>query len=185
MKAALSTLLGAHLPAPVEGALERLLVLDRFQEFLHQVQTAQDGRPFLERTLSALRIRPQVSGRDLELVPKEGPVIAVANHPFGLVEGAVLGQLLRSVRTDVKIVANHLLSEFPAAEEHCIFVDPFGGVKATRFNQRGLKASIGWLESGGMLAVFPAGEVAHLNLMERPVIDPEWNHNVARIVRLT
>jgi putative hemolysin len=42
------------------------------------------------------------------LIPRQGPVIAVANHPFGLIEGAILTALLPSVRPDAKILANHL-----------------------------------------------------------------------------
>jgi putative hemolysin len=112
-------------------------------------------------------------------------VVAVANHPFGLMEGAILATLLRSVRGDVKILANHLLSNLPGSAEHCIFVDPFGGPGSVHSNRKGLKESIAWLERGGLLAVFPAGEVAHLNLKEGAVTDPEWNRSIARIIRLT
>ena len=185
MQDALATLFGPKLPAPIEGALERLLVLDRFQTFFEGLRQAADTRPLLERTLAALNVRPLISARDLALVPKHGPVIAVANHPFGLMEGAILATLLGSVRPDVKILANHMLRNLPGAAEHCIFVDPFGGSGAVRSNRKGLKESIAWIERGGMLAVFPAGEVAHLDLKQGAVTDPEWNHNVARLVRIT
>ena len=185
MKDALTALFGPKLPAPIEGALERLLVLDRFNEFLDRVQHSSDNRPFLERSLATLNIRPEVAPGDLSLIPKEGPVVVVANHPFGLIEGAILKTVLGWVRSDVKILANHWLSAVPGAAEHCIFVDPFGGSRAVRANQKGLKESIAWLERGAMLAVFSAGEVAHLSLKERAVIDPAWNQNVARIIRLT
>jgi putative hemolysin len=185
MQDALATLFGPKLPAPIEGALERLLVLDRFNTFFEDLRKAGDSRPLLERTLAALQVRPLISARDLALVPKQGPVIAVANHPFGLMEGAILATLLGSVRPDVKILANHLLRNLPGAAEHCIFVDPFGGSGAVRSNRKGLKESIAWLERGGMLAMFPAGEVAHLDLKQGGVTDPEWNHNIARLVRIT
>jgi putative hemolysin len=185
MRDALSTLFGPKLPAPIEGALERLLVLDRFQSFFEDLRRSGGVQPVLERTLTALNVRTLISARDLALIPKQGPVVAVANHPFGLMEGAILVSVLCSVRPDVKILANHLLSQLPGSAENCIFVDPFGGQDATRANRKGLKESIAWLERGGLLAVFPAGEVAHLNLMEGGVTDPEWNRNIARIIRLT
>lgn len=185
MRDAISTLLGQRLPAPVEGALERLLLLDRLETLYRQVQQRPDGQPFADRWLTLLNVKPQVSTSDLSLVPKDGPVVAVANHPFGLIEGAVLAALLRSVRPDVKIMANHLLAAFPEASDYCVFVDPFGGGRAVRTNQRGLKDSIAWLKQGRLLAVFPSGEVAHWNLKERSVIDPEWSQTVARLVRIT
>ncbi|HEX5226880.1 MAG TPA: GNAT family N-acyltransferase [Bryobacteraceae bacterium] len=183
MRGTLATLLGQKLPAPVEGAIQKLLLLDRFDTFYEP--SPADPRPFAERSLARLNIQPQVSDRDLALIPKTGPVVAVANHPFGLVEGLILMALLRSARADVKLMANHLLATVPGSEDLCIFVDPFGGERAARANHRGLKDAIGWLKQGRMLAVFPAGEVSHLNLKERAVIDPAWNRSVARLIRMT
>ena len=132
-----------------------------------------------------MNVRPTVSDSDLRWVPKAGPVVAVANHPFGLVEGAVLASLLKAIRPDVKLLANHFLGMFEEVRQHCIFVDPFGGDRAVRANLSGLKSAIAGLKQGGLLGVFPAGEVAHLDLRERAVIDPEWNHSVAGLIRLT
>src|SRR5271166_4645621 len=185
MHDALTLLFGEKLPAPIQGALEKLLVLDRFNQLFDEVRSKLDGKPFLERLLETMHVRPGVSDTDLAWVPKSGPVVAVANHPFGLVEGAVLVSMLGAVRPDVKILANHLLASLPEARNQCIFVDPFGDAGSVRANLSGLKSSIAWLRQGGLLCAFPAGEVAHLNLKERAVVDPEWNHNIARLIRLT
>src|SRR5579862_3746769 len=184
MRDALATLLGQKLPAPVEGAIEKLLQLDRLDRLYEDVPGA-DRRLIAEHPLALLNVHPKVSPRDLALIPRQGPVVVVANHPFGLIEGAILGSLLLSVRPDVRIMANNLLSAMPEATEMCIFVDPFGGRSAARANHKGLKDSILWLKQGGLLAVFPAGEVSHLNLKERAVIDPEWSHSIARLIRIT
>jgi len=185
MRDTIAALLGQRLPPPVEGALERLLQLDRLEDLYLEVQRRRDDQPFPNRFLTLLNVHPQVSEQDLALVPRQGPVVAVANHPFGMIEGAVLAALLRSVRPDVKIMANHLLAAFPETSDYCVFVDPFGGNGAVRANRRGLKESIAWLKQGGLLAVFPSGEVAHLNFKERAVIDPQWSETVARLVRIT
>lgn len=184
MQDALALLFGQKLPAPLEGALERLLVLDRFNQLYEQVRRSSNEHSFVDRFLEAMKVCPTVSPTDLRLVPKNGPVVAVANHPFGLVEGAVLAALLGAIRPDVKILANHFLATLAEARKYCIFVDPFGGDRAVRMNLGGLKSAIAWLKQGGLLGVFPAGEVAHLDLRERAVVDPEWNHNVARLIRL-
>jgi putative hemolysin len=184
MRGALATLLGQKLPAPVEGAIEKLLRLDQFERFYEDTPGAEP-RPIAQRSLALLNVLPQVSERDLALIPKQGPVVAVANHPFGLIEGAILAALLPAARPDVKFMANHLLASVPGARDLCIFVDPFGGERAALANRKGLKDAIGWLKQGGMLAIFPAGEVSHLNLKERAVVDPEWNRSVARLIRIT
>ena len=185
MQDALTLLFGEKLPAPVQGALGKLLLLDRFNELYDEVRRKSGGQSFVEQFLETMHVRPTVSATDLEWVPKSGPVVAVANHPFGLVEGAVLAAMLGAVRADVKILANHMLASLPEARKYCIFVDPFGEPESIRMNLSGLKSSIAWLRQGGVLGVFPAGEVAHLNLKERAVVDPEWNHNIARLIRLT
>jgi putative hemolysin len=184
MRNALATLLGQKLPAPMEGAIEKLLLLDRFDSLYADVPGA-GARPIAERSLALLNVRPCVSDRDLALIPKSGPVVVVANHPFGLIEGAILAALLPSIRPDVKVMANHLLAAMPEASDLCIFVDPFGGERAARANHKGLKGAIAWLKQGGMLAVFPAGEVSHLNLKERSITDPEWSQSIARLIRIT
>src|SRR5579863_7390476 len=173
MRDALATLFGQKLPAPVEGAIEKLLLLDRLDRIYADVPGA-DTRLIAEHPLALLNVRPQVSERDRALIPKQGPLVVLANHPFGLIEGAILASTLLSVRPDVKIMANHLLAATPEARQLCIFVDPFGGQHAARANHKGLKDAIAWLKQNGLLAVFPAGEVSHLHLKERIVTDPQW-----------
>ena len=106
-------LFGQTLPKPLEGALERLLVLDRFNDLYEQVRKNASERCFLQRFLETMNVRPRVSESDLSLVPKDGPVVAVANHPFGLIEGAILADQLATVRPDVKVMANYLLATLP------------------------------------------------------------------------
>jgi putative hemolysin len=73
---------------------------------------------------------------------------------------------------------------------HCIFVDPFQGNSAIakrRFdvNRRALREALAWLRQGGMLAVFPAGEVSHLQFPQAEILDPAWSDTAARLIRRT
>jgi putative hemolysin len=185
MREALTSLIGKKLPAPMEGMLEKLLQLDRLDDLYQDIQRTSDGRTFVDRFLGALNVTSEAAASDVALIPKQGPVIAVANHPFGLIEGALLFSVLSSVRADVKVLANQVLASIPETREYCIYVDPFGAGRALPANQRGLKDALQLLDRGGLLAVFPAGEVAHLDFKERSVTDPEWNPAIARIIRKT
>ena len=62
--------------------------------------------PFCDRVLQAVGVRTDFAEDELLKVPKEGPVVVVANHPFGGIEGVILLSLLRRVRPDVKAMAN-------------------------------------------------------------------------------
>ena len=62
---------------------------------------------------------------DQARIPASGPVVVVANHPYGVLDGAILTVLLTRVRPDVKVLTNSLLADVPELRKHCIFVDPF------------------------------------------------------------
>jgi putative hemolysin len=111
-------------------------------------------------------------------------VVVTANHPFGFLEPAILAAVLRRVRPDFKIVANSLLAHVPELRAGFIFVNPYGGSASFRENRRSMRESLDWLENGGMLALFPAGDVARLNWRDRGVVDPPWNPSVAHLIRL-
>jgi putative hemolysin len=167
------------------AAVQRVLMLDQLNALYRRSLEIDDGRPFFERLLSVLRVSAVLSGADAQQIPRVGSVLAVANHPFGFIEGCLLAALLPTIRQDVKIMANSLLSAFPEINSHFIYVNPFGGEEATRANQRGLREALTHLKKGGMLVIFPAGEVAHVNLRKRTITDPEWNGTAVRLARLS
>ncbi len=182
MRNAVAALFG-KVPPPVQGALDKILLVDRFAELYDRIHSITDGRSFSEKLLECLHVESCISAEDLTRIPKSGAVVAVANHPFGLIEGAILAALLPGIRPDIKILANFLVREFPALNDICIHIDPFGGEGSVQANLKGIKESMLWLKKGGMLVIFPAGEVAHLDLKQRQITDPPWSEKVARIVR--
>jgi putative hemolysin len=101
-----------------------------------------------------------------------------------MLDGAILASLLTRVRPDVRLLANGILTVFPELGELVIAVDPISGRSAAGKNRRGLRESIEHLRKGGMLVIFPAGEVAHFRWRARAVVESEWNPAVARLVRM-
>ena len=140
---------------------------------------------FAERVFSVLDVDIQVSDEDLARIPAEGPLVTVANHPTGLLEGLLLPAIVSRVRPDVRLLANSAIRIFPELNHLFIGVDPFGTADARRRNLGPLRESISWLRNGGALAAFPAGEVAHFSLAHRAVVDPPWIDTAARLVMRT
>lgn len=68
-----------------------------------------DVSAFLRYALDTLGIQYSIKQGSLAQVPAMGATVVVANHPLGCVEGVILAELLRSVRKDIKILANHYL----------------------------------------------------------------------------
>jgi putative hemolysin len=106
------------------------------------------------------------------------------NHPFGILEGAVLATILPRVRPDTRFMANRILSALPEMRDLLVSVDPMGGKSAKRGNRAGLRQSIEHLENGGLLVVFPAGEVSHFQWRKRVVTDPQWSPTIARMIEI-
>ncbi len=169
----------------VGGAVEKALAIDRINQIYYAAATRGDDRDFLDRVLDVMNIELAVAEADLARIPATGPLVVVANHPFGGIEGIILGALLRSVRPDVKLMANFLLKAVPDLHESMIFVDPFDREESARVNLKPLKESVRWLKSGGVLGVFPAGEVSHIDLRRGGIRDPEWSTTIARLIRMT
>ncbi|MGC4031577.1 MAG: lysophospholipid acyltransferase family protein [Tepidisphaeraceae bacterium] len=142
-----------------------------------------DAATFAEQCLADMNVAVQVSAEDLRRLPRTGPLVVVANHPFGGVEGLVLASVLLRVRPDAKLLVNYLLGMIPEMRPMCIFVDPFGVDKAK--NSRGLKETLAHLRNGGCLGIFPSGEVSSLNLQTRSVEDPKWSTHISGLIRRT
>ncbi len=145
----------------------------------HMGVSALDG--FLEELDSHYEVRE----RELEFIPATGPAMVFCNHPFGILDGLLAGSLLLRVRSDLKILTNMALGSFPELAERCIYVDPMFGGEREAVNRKGLRAALEHLHAGGLLLVFPSGEVAHWVTREWRVREPKWNPNMARMARLT
>jgi len=168
---------------PIEPVLLRHFLPDTLCRSyrLSDPQTAT-AEQFTADMLRHLDISYKVDDGDIDRIPKTGACVVVANHPFGLLEGFILVTMLERIRPDYRIVANTLLASTPALHERVIFVNPFEEASAHE-NGRSLRASIECLRKGGLLVMFPAGEVAHFNWSERAVADPKWNTSAARLAR--
>jgi putative hemolysin len=141
-----------------------------------------DARALPERLLSRLAVTYRTGERDLQQIPRTGPVVIVANHPFGILEGAVLATVLARVRPDVRFLANDLLSVIPEIRDLLIPVDAMAGTSAAQRNATGWRKSIEFLQVGGCLVVFPAGAVSHFQARQWAVTDAKWHTAVARVV---
>ena len=166
---------------PVLGTLAPV---GEVRDLYQRAQGPSDGFR-LENLLAEMRIGIRVAATDQVRIPASGAVLVVANHPYGVLDGAILTVLLTRVRSDVKVLTNSLLGDLPELREHCIFVDPFHTDRSIDLNRRALREALAWLQKGGMLAMFPAGEVTHWQMPTAQIADPEWNETAVRLLRRT
>src|ERR1051325_8964338 len=96
---------------------------------------------FPERALNGLSIDASATPSDLAHIPVDGPLIVAANHPRGALDGLALAALVRRIRPDARLVANHVLSRIAELRSLCFFVDPFDGPRAEARSLGGLRAA--------------------------------------------
>ncbi|MEZ8603489.1 lysophospholipid acyltransferase family protein [Vibrio splendidus] len=138
---------------------------------------------FMHHTLSALNIDYSVSAGATDNIPEQGPVVIVANHPLGAIEGVILADLVGSVRKDVKVLANELLKRLPELDDLFIGVDVFNSKESKRTNAKAIRDANRHLADGGLLIVFPAGEVSSYRKRANTLTDIEWSKSVAKFVK--
>lgn len=178
------TRMGAAIVEPLANWLFQLPAINHTYQAAHRLP-ASDG--FIERLLQSLQVRCDVRDVDLSRIPPSGPLIVVANHPFGGVDGLSLLAVLRKIRPDVRLLANHLLAAIPELREVCLFVDPFQArpQSSSPRNSGAVRAAVKWVQDGGVLGIFPAGEVSHLSLREQRVKDSDWPAKIGRLTAIT
>ncbi len=181
---------GSVAQRPVVPALTQLRALawkvfgmNSLERIHDSLEVAPDDDTAFDAIARALGLNADVSPTDMDKIPKAGPVVVVANHPFGGAEGIILGSLLHGVRPDVRVLVNRLLAGIPELRGEVIFVDPFD--PAAPENVGAMREAIRHLRRGGMLLTFPAGTVPHVQPRKLGVADPEWSESIARLVRLS
>jgi putative hemolysin len=183
LRSAFQTPLARRTADVFEWVFEPLLRMRGLNRVYARFLAANGPADFFNEGLKVLDIRPRVSADDLARIPRQGPVVVVCNHPFGGIDGIVMGAVLQRVRPDCRLLVNFLLARLEGMAAHAFTVDPFGGEEAAARNLAGIRGSLGWLRKGGLLATWPAGEVAHFNWRQRRVIDPPWAENLAGLIR--
>jgi putative hemolysin len=155
----------------------------RLDRIYANVIADSEGNVF-DRILREMAVEYTVRESDMKNIPLEGPAVVFANHPFGMLDGILMGALLLRLRPDVKLLANQLLNCMEELKAHCVLVDNMMGEGHEATNRRGIREALEWVKQGHMLIVFPSGEVASWSRHHRRVLDPQWNRNMARIARM-
>ncbi|MEL0157501.1 MAG: lysophospholipid acyltransferase family protein [bacterium] len=176
------------LPKPLNRLapeLEILTGISRLNREYQQLPVDLTSANFWEICLSVLRVEPRISEEDLQRIPATGPLVIVANHPFGGLEAVVLGTLLKQVRPDFRMMGNYLLNKIPEIQPWIFPVDPFGNLSSSPANSKTLREAVRFVRAGGALIIFPAGEVSYLHWKSLRIMDSAWTPHVSAILRMT
>ncbi|MEL6915086.1 MAG: lysophospholipid acyltransferase family protein [Pseudomonadota bacterium] len=170
---------GRALIRAMENATGRLRLIRRARGYEEEVA---QGRDFWDVMLSRYGLSLDIVGGSLESIPRDGSLILIANHPYGILDGLVLGHILSNLRGDFRIMAHQV---FRKAEElnRVILPISFEETKeAMRLNLETRKAALDYLGQGGAIGIFPGGTVSTaMKPFGRPM-DPGWRSFTAKMV---
>jgi putative hemolysin len=130
----------------------------------------------------ALGLRADIVTGDMARLPRTGGVLVVANHPYGIVDGLLIGHLVSARRRDVKLMVNSQLCQPPEAKGALLPVDFGNTAAARRVSAETRRAAVEWLDAGHVLVIFPAGGVSTApRPLARQAVDAAWHPFVARL----
>lgn len=135
--------------------------------------------------LQKLDIGMDFDAAQLTKVPKEGPVVFIANHPFGVVDGLILGHLVSRVRERFAILVNEVICKEDQLEDFLLPIDFQETKEAMQTNLRSRQETMARLKRGEALAIFPAGGVATSPKVFDKAQDLEWKRFTVKVIQQT
>lgn len=164
----------------ISPLLDRLLGIHKLRQlYLSCALPGDDKQAFTSKILNALGVK--VAGGDgmVSKIPKTGSCIVVCNHPYGMIEGIIIANVLTAYRSDTKVMANVGLQIFKEIKSYFIFVNPLKP-KAV-MNTSALKQCFKHLNNDGLLVIFPAGRVSFYQKEQQRIADGEWDRVAAQL----
>lgn len=152
------------------------------------MEVLDDPMPMEEKwaeTVRRLRITVRRDASALERVPKDGPLVVIANHPFGVIDGLILLDILATLRDGYFVLVNSLLCRDPRLDPYLLPIDFEETRDAVRTNIRTRREAMERLRRGEALGIFPAGGVATAQGGFGHARELEWKRFVAKLIRTT
>jgi putative hemolysin len=162
------------------GKLSILRMVNRFEK-----QNAKyRGQKFWRGALNVMGIELQTPQQQIENIPADGPVVIVANHPHGMVDGMIFADLIGRRRVDYRILTRSVLTGLDEAATSFMIPVPFPHDPEAQRKMVEMRAkTMAFLKEGGAVALFPSGVVMSSDTWFGPAIEREWNVFTAQLIR--
>jgi putative hemolysin len=141
----------------------------------HDIDIAKNpDHPIFTTALDHMKIKIEIASGALENIPATGSLIVVANHPFGIVDGFIMNQLLFQRRKDFYILTNQVLLKSDRITPFLLPIDDSETPEAVDTNKKTIFKSLKHLKGGGTIGIFPAGRLARPKGLFKPFEDLDW-----------
>lgn len=164
----------------MENATGRLRLIRRAEGYDRDVAA---GRDFWEVICARYGLRLDVTRGDLAAIPAEGPLVIVANHPYGILDGLMMGRILSERRGgDFKVLANDVFCRAPDLQRVILSISFDESKEAARANLASRSEALRYLGAGGAIGVFPGGTVSTAARPFSQPMDPSWRNFTAKMI---
>ncbi len=163
----------------MENSTGRLRLIKRAAGYEDEVGA---GRSFFDVMAERYGLSLDVVGGSLDLIPREGPVIFIANHPYGILDGLMLGQMMSQTRGDFKIMAHSVFNRAPDLNRHLLPISFETDKAALELNLATRRNALKYLADGGAIGIFPGGTVSTAAKPFSKPMDPGWRSFTARMI---
>ena len=153
--------------------------------YIHNQRFPRAGESFWQAAVRSLALDVRFDSEALAAIPQTGPVVVVANHPYGVLDEIVISWLVSKVRSDFVVLTNAVLMRAPEVQDFVLPIDFSETEEAQRTNLASRAAARAQLEKGGAVVVFPAGAVSTApdKLGRNPAVDGRWQPFVAQLIQ--
>ena len=152
----------------------------------HHRANPKSGERFWDAAIRYLKLNVVSDDDMLSRWPRTGPLVVVSNHPFGVLDGVIICQVVSKVRSDFRVLTNAVLVQAAETREYLLPIDFAETAEALRTNIQTRKAAQIHLERGGCLIVFPAGGVSTTpKVWSKRAVDSDWKTFTAKLITQT
>ena len=163
--------------------VERVTGQPRLQRMYNEYKRArQEDEDFWQSAIEWLRLTVNYDASRLQAMPAEGPLIVVANHPFGVLDGIAVSYLTSQVRKDFKLLAHATLGRAEVLRPYLIPIEFEGASTAVRTNVQAKREALRHLGDGGAIVIFPAGRVSTAPHVFDRAIDAPWKLFAGKLI---
>jgi putative hemolysin len=163
----------------MENTTGRLRLIKRADGYEDEVAA---GRDFWQVMLERYGLTLDVVGGSLDNIPKDRPLILIANHPYGILDGLIMGHILSTIRGDFRILANSVFNKADDLNRVLLPISFDETKEAMALNIATRRESLRYLGAGGAIGIFPGGTVSTAAKPFSRPMDPGWRGFTARMV---
>jgi putative hemolysin len=175
---------------PVKRGIIRLVEVATGQRRLKRLYLANrrhpvEGESFWQAAVRSLALDVAYDASALAEMPATGPVVVVANHPYGVLDGIVISWLVQKVRSDFLVLTNAVLLRAPELADFVLPIDFAGTEGAMQTNLRSRAAARRHLDEGGCVVVFPSGGISTApdRLGRQRAVDSPWQPFTSQLIQ--